>query len=259
VIKSLFTEQATNETKTIEIRKLFDEVVQSNLSENIEIDTEHRAAQTAEEIKQRLLEAEEKANQIISKAEQDADTIRAEMEDKKTQLEQEVELAIREGQQQGFEQGIEQGKEAAYQEYLEQINEAKGIVQRSHEDYLQTIEEAEPVIVELATSLCQRIIGSTLQTNQDLWASMIKQVMLEVREHENVKIYVHPEWYETTVQQKNELEQLLSHTENLYIYPDAGLEKEGCIVETKYGRIDATVDSQLNQLKTQLLEKMREA
>src|SRR5690606_25122513 len=113
------------------------------------------------------------------------------------------------------------------------INEAKEVIHQSETQFEKTIDSASPVIIELAAALAKRIVGTEMDRNDDVWSMLLQQVMLEVREHEQVKIYVHPNWYDKTIQQKEELEQLLSRTEKLYIYPDAGLQENGCIVETK--------------------------
>ncbi|WP_157800861.1 flagellar assembly protein FliH [Bacillus solitudinis] len=260
IIKSKNAEKSLAETKKIGIRKLFDENAFQDLTFGNETDKPlvDEAPQIEKLIQQELEDAKQQAKQIIAEAQEEAEIIKGQMDEKQNQLEQDIEIAINNSQQQGFNEGFEQGKQSGFEEYSNLITEAKTIVQRAEEDYLQVIEQAEPVILDLASTLCYRIIGKGLELDEELWNSMLHQVMLEVREHENVKIYVHPLWYERTLLQKDELQRMLSHTEKLYIYPDAGLEEQGCLIETKFGRIDATIDSQLRQLKTQLFEKLRE-
>ncbi len=169
-----------------------------------------------------------------------------------------MEQAIIAAREQGYEEGFAQGQIDGQQTYDSLIEQAKTIISQSEQEFEKTIDSAEPVMIDLSIALTKKMIGLNLEENPAIWSALLKQVMLEVREHEHVKLYVHPDWYMQTTQQKEELEQLLSHTEKLYIYPDAGLMENGCIVESKYGRIDATLDRQLHELKTQLFEKWRE-
>ncbi|WP_165763858.1 flagellar assembly protein FliH [Halalkalibacter urbisdiaboli] len=260
LIKSLYTESTNLKSKTIAIQKVFDRQLTPEVEDSSDnVNIEEIISETEEKARLLLQEAEEKAREIVDKAEANAQAIQTQMNEQRMDLELEIEKAVNEGRQHGFDEGVLQGKEAGYQEYLSLINEAQEMIKRAQDDYNQTVEQAEPVILELAVTLCQRVIGSKLETDEELWTSMLHQVMLEVREHENVKVYVHPIWYEQTLHQKAELQRLLSHTEHLYIYPDAGLEENGCIIETKFGRIDATIDNQLKHLKAQLMEKIREA
>ena len=46
----------------------------------------------------------------------------------------------------------------------------------------------------------------------------------------------------------------LTETE-MYIYPDNDLAENACIIDTDGERIDASVDSQLHELKTKLFER----
>lgn len=212
----------------------------------------------AKQIEEQLQEAEKRANQIIVDAEAHAKDIRDQLQLERQQAEKEIEEAIVAGYEQGYQEGFVKGQQDGEQTYISLIDQAKTIISQSELEFEKTIDSAEPVMIDLAVALTKRIIGKHLEDNPDTWSSLLKQVMLEVREHEHVKIYVHPDWYMQTTQQKEELEQLLSHTEKLYIYPDAGLMENGCVVETQYGRIDATLDRQLQELKTLLIEKWKE-
>jgi flagellar assembly protein FliH len=40
----------------------------------------------------------------------------------------------------------------------------------------------------------------------------------------------------------------------LYIFPDDELEESSCIIESENGRMDASVDSQLQEIKVKLTE-----
>ncbi len=205
-----------------------------------------------------LEEAKQFATRLREEAEKEAMQIREAIEREKEAARAEIEAAIENGRQEGYKEGFAQGQIDGKNTYEETIIKAQQIVRLAEREYEKTIESAEHVIIELATELARRVIGKRVTEDETIWTSMLEQVMTEVREHEDVKLYVHPDWYEHTVQQKQELEQLLSRTEKLFIYPDAGLEENGCIVETRYGRIDATIDRQLLELKKQLLQKLEE-
>jgi flagellar assembly protein FliH len=222
---------------------------QANSSDQIK-ELEEKLAKLQVEIQQ----AEKKADQIVAEAEKEAQSIRDQLKNDQDEAFQEMERLKQEAKEEGYAQGQVEGLES----YTNLIDHARVIVKQSEQEYEKTIDAAQPVILELAAALTQRMMNKKLSEDPDMWSSILEQVMTEVREHENVRIYVHPNWYERTSQQKEELEQLLSHTENLFIYPDAGLMKNGCVIESKYGRIDATVDRQLNELKTMLLEKLKE-
>ncbi|MCL7746466.1 flagellar assembly protein FliH [Halalkalibacter alkaliphilus] len=249
-------------SKKITIRNLFEEGLFQNHNDmlNSQQDTckVEEDRETLNRLRLEIQEAEEKAGRIILEAEDQAKVIRETIRMEQEQATLEIEQLKQTAEEQGYKDGYEKGQAEGFSSYSNLIDQAQHIINQSEQEYEKTIESAQPVIVELAAALAQRMVNQKLTEDPDMWADLLTQVMTEVREHENVRIYVHPDWFERTNQQKEELEQLLSHTERLFIYPDAGLMKNGCVIESKYGRIDATVDKQLSELKLQLLEKLKE-
>jgi flagellar assembly protein FliH len=264
VIKSLQTPNLKQESKKIIIRNLFEEGIYNQVDENRATDqsnyveSKENRQERLEMIEAEMEEAHKKANQLILEAEEEAKRILEQVELERRQAQLDIEQLKQEATEQGYQDGFTQGQNEGFRSYSSLIEQAHAIIAQSELEYEKTIESAEPVIVELATALANRMVDQQLDVNPEIWASLLKQVMSEVREHENVRIYVHPDWFERTSHQKEELEQLLSHTENLFIYPDAGLMSNGCVIESKYGRIEASVDKQLEELKTQLLVKLKE-
>ncbi|WP_017727310.1 flagellar assembly protein FliH [Halalkalibacterium ligniniphilum] len=262
IIKTSYLSETKTESKVIELRTI---LLERDFSLEIEKDELEEPVydlpsqeEVAEAINKQLAEAKEKAKAIVTEAEQQKEFIEKEMKARQERAQQEIENARKAAEEQGYQAGFSEGQIAGEASYSEQISEAKILVDLAKKDYLETIEEAEPVIIELAAALCQRIIETKLLEDEQLWDRLVKQVIQEVREHDQVNVFVHPKWYERTLQQKIELSGIIGHQEMLYVYPDATLPENGCTVETKFGRIDASLDSQLSELKQQLLEKLKE-
>lgn len=58
--------------------------------------------------------------------------------------------------------------------------------------------------------------------------------------------------------QKEELEQIVRNDDVISIYTDRNLQEHSCIVKHPYGQIDVSIDTQLQQLKIALEEKVME-
>lgn len=260
IIKSTNAVDQKQKPRTITVRNFYEEHLASH-EENEHSEqmmTAKNDEQMVQNIEKELSEAKEQAKEIIQTAQEEASALQEQLQYEREQAELEIQQSIKAGHEKGYEDGFTQGTMDAKKSYEEKIAQATSIIQESEREFEKTIDSAQPIIIELAAALARRMIGIKLEEQEDIWSSLLTQVMQEVREHEHVKLYVHPDWYEQTLRQKDELEQLLSHTEKLFIYPDAGLMPNGCVVESKYGRIDATIDRQLQQLKQQLLAKLEE-
>ncbi len=258
IIKSTYTVDRGIKPRTIKIRPLVQEDIQ-DFEQWEEADDISNVVETVQQkAEEELAQARTYAEQLRAQAEEETRKIQEELELERQTAQAEIEHALAAAREEGYAVGFEQGQQDGRQSYDKLITQAKEMIEVSEREFERTIDTAEPIIIELASALAQRVVGKAITEDESIWASMLTQVMSEVREHEHVKLYVHPDAYTQTVDQKEELEQLLSHTEKLFIYPDAGLIQNGCIVESKYGRIDATIDRQLQELKKQLLAKLEE-
>ena len=60
--------------------------------------------------------------------------------------------------------------------------------------------------------------------------------------------------YEELLSKKEELMTIFSNVVNLFIYPDSDLSEDSCLIESSSGRIDASIDTQLSEIKVKLTE-----
>ena len=107
-----------------------------------------------------------------------------------------------------------------YSEMAETLSFAQGIVDLSKQDYAKTIESAEPVILELAIKVAERIIGSKLNENNETFLSIVKRTIKEARDNREVQLHVHPAQYPFILSQKEELAAIFPKNTDFYIYPD---------------------------------------
>ncbi|WP_158211772.1 flagellar assembly protein FliH [Alkalihalobacterium alkalinitrilicum] len=261
IIKSSYASPESNGSKTIAIKKINLSDTNEGLFPDGEPDTsngDHPDFQTEEQARQLIEQAEQQAQLIIQQAENAANQGRDEIELERQHVYNELEQLKEQTRQQGYEDGFQQGLEAGELQYRETIEQAIQIIEASKKDYHEVIEQAQPTIIDLAFTISQKIIGNAVRNEEEAWLTLVKEAILEVRDQDEVKVYVHPDWYERTLYHKSELLSLLSHTEQLFIYPDLQLQENGCVIETSYGRIDASMDSQLTELKHLLHEKLKE-
>ncbi|WP_179295401.1 flagellar assembly protein FliH [Bacillus sp. FJAT-45350] len=263
LIKSPFAQANEIEAKTIGIKKLFDDFEPLDLTGKISLDAiepeeskiEEKSNKLAEEI---ISEANLQAERVLQQAKQELIDARKQIENERQVAQDEIFQLKEQAKEQGFQEGYQIGQQEGQHSFDNLIAEAQNVVESAKDDYFKTIKNAEPIIIQLAMKVSKKIIGQSLSQDEDCWKHVLEQVINEVREHEHIKIYVPPKWYELTLKKKEELESMLPHRQELYIYPDNKLYSDGCIIETPFGQIDATIDSQLNEIRIQLLEKLKE-
>ncbi|WP_175444143.1 flagellar assembly protein FliH [Alkalicoccus daliensis] len=251
LIKSSSINEAADNRKIIKVRSL--------QQKNSDVKSEAAAADDRvytdiNEEEKRIRELEEKQSLLQEKEAAFAVWKKEQEEFIKSEAENAYHSAAEEGFQKGYQDGIDEAQKQV-DEYLRKASE---IVDLSQLDYQKRIEEAEPVILELALKISEQIIGESLQSDNKKWVSLVKQAVNEVREQDPIKIYVHPYWYETTLNQQEELKEAAMHAAELTIYPDGQLSENGCVIDTPFGKVEATVDMQLAEIKRFLFEKLKE-
>lgn len=194
------------------------------------------------------------AKGILINAKQEADEIRRKIEDEKAKWAEEKAKLIEEAKLAGLQQGISEGRAQGYEQYKQQIEIANQIVDDIKQEYSRHIEAAEKVILQLGMKAAEKILDATLNEQPEKFVSLVKQVLREAREYKEVQIYVHPNQFSFVSQCKEELDAILTTNQQCYLYPNDHLNEFQCLIETSHGRIDASIDSQLLELKTKLME-----
>lgn len=256
VIKSPFTQTDEGNKRVISLKPLTADLSFFEVDNIIEED----------EKKLDLKEVEAQAEAIIRDAEKEAITILKDAETKLQEMMHQIEVErqnwetekehwIEIAKQEGYTDGFDLGKQDGFNEYKTLIDIAKETVKLSKKDYLKNVEQAEMTILHLGLKTAEKIMGFTLDLNPDAFLNLVKRVIKEVKDHQDVQIHVHPMYYDLLISQKEEIKVFFNNpTTELYIFPDDELNQTDCIIESSFGRIDASIDSQLQEMKTKLLQ-----
>lgn len=210
--------------------------------------------QSETEYQKIVQQATEEAQTIINKARQEADTLIEQVTLDRQSWEQEKAIMAEDARQSGFNLGIEQGRANGYQEYCELVNVAKNIVDSSKQDYFKKVESSEQMILNLGLIVAEKILGKKIEEDPEVFLSIVKRALKEARDYREIQIHIHPVHYDLVLSQKEELIRIFPKETDIYVYPDDDLHERDCIIESTNGRIDASVDSQLVEIKTKLIE-----
>lgn len=250
LIKSQHVKTDSTPFKTIGIQRLF---VQAEDIEEMQIEADQLKFVKDEILtyEKQLVQLKEQIQTMRSEALTEIENMKQNWFDEKRDL---IELA----KEEGILQGKEEGRQIAVQEYESLIMEAKEVVKASKVDYLNRIEESEEAILKLGLAVSRHILLHEIELNQELMIPIIKKVLQEVKEENDIRISVHPVQYDLVVKQRVELEKILLNDIKLYVYPDESLTLGSCIIDSSFGRIDASVDVQLSEISRHLIQLSQE-
>jgi flagellar assembly protein FliH len=246
LIKSQYTSSVPAEKKVISIR-MFESSNQQDVPQVF--------TQTEDERRRILDKASLEASEILSNALDEAEKIRQQIFQEKQEWEQQRSLLAEESRQLGFEQGYQEGRNQGYNEYRQTIMFAQETVDAAKQDYQNHIESSEKVILDLGVKIAGKILGEKLAADEG-FLSLVKRALKNSRDYKDIQLHVHPKHYQELLSQKEELIAIFPKDIDFYIYPDDELEETSCIIESENGRVDASVDSQLEEIKNKLFEML---
>ncbi len=201
--------------------------------------------QTKKDIEKMLFEAEQKVRQ----ADQD-------IEDKRAAFEKECEAIRNQERQKAYNEGFQQGQAEGQASYNTLLDETNQWIEKAEQQFNQSVQEAEPQILELSVQIAETILNTRLG-EQSQWLPLVKRALAEVKDQEHFKITVSTSRYAFMVEQKHELVELIQDSP-LFIYVDDSFQENDCLIETPSGQLHASVDSQLKVIRKTLLDLLEE-
>ncbi|MCO6055440.1 flagellar assembly protein FliH [Pseudomonas sp. MOB-449] len=165
--------------------------------------------------------------------------------------------AYNEGFSTGERDGFHAGQFKAKQEADAVITARLAQLDTLMSQLLEPIAEQDRQIEESLVHLTSLITRQVIQRELRLDSSQIRHVLREALKllpmgAGNVRIHINPQDFEQVKALRER------HEESWRILEDESLEPGGCRVETEHSRIDASIETRLNQAMKQLFEQQRE-
>jgi flagellar assembly protein FliH len=200
------------------------------------------------ELSQSLLEEKEKALTSIQSME--------------TEKMQELEKRTADTLAQAKEAGYSDGYDRGYNEGLSALSELKKKVEETlslaYSAKENIIASSEPFLLELSTHIAKKILMDELSTDPIKIKNNIGSTLQQLTEKKAVLLQISVEDYGILQAELNELVGYLGSQAELKIVPVEGLGQGDFVIVTSNGTFDGKIDSQLQEVKRQLLSYYEE-
>lgn len=222
---------------------------------------------TIDEKKSQLLEMmirlEDMYHTIRTKLSEEEANVHQNLEQKQKQKELEWEeitkQTYREAEDRGYTSGYEAGLQQVHFEMNSQKQEMEAMVKGAYDKKEELIQSAEPFLLSLSTAIAKKIMLKEMEQNPETMLSMVKETLKKVQDRGEVVFQVSPEDYQQMVPMVNELEKQLDVNASLKLVPMSDLEVGSGLVHTPSGSYDISINSQLSEMKKQLLSMFEES
>lgn len=194
--------------------------------------------------------AQAEAKQILERAHQQARELTADAEKKGHET----------GYAAGYDAGLNEGREAGKAEALEQMQKRLRKLDKQWSEAAETWEQqrtalerdARDAVLQVAMKLGEKIVHRTLETERGIVVDQLDAVLRHVLEPTRITVRAHPDDIELLRTALPELHAKFSSLEHVELVADEALTAGGCVVDHGHGRIDASIEKQLERLGAML-------
>ncbi len=196
---------------------------------------------------ERLQEAARaKARTILVDAQAQADELIAGAEAK----------GLAQGRAQGIEEGKQQGQE---QGHAEAVAEARAAFEALGSGWSQALDdlesqriamqrEAKSAVLQLAIQMAEKILHRTIELDEQAVVGQVEHALSHVLKQTAVRVHIHPEDKPAVNEAMPGLRERFADLTHLEMVEDEQVQRAGCVVMYGRGRIDATIQTQLDRL-----------
>lgn len=175
-----------------------------------------------------------------------------EIKTEKENWEEEKRILIEQAHDIGYDSGFKQGEQEAMEQYHQKIDQINGLVDTATKDYHTTIEQSDKVIVDLSIHTAEKVIKEKLAEDPKMLLTIVTAAIQDIKDQSMISIFLHPNNYEFLVNQKSELMSAMDGDTKISIYIDQKMTENDCLIEHPFGQIDASIDTQLEQIREAL-------
>jgi len=224
----------------------------SNLTEqNLHNQEQQVTKQDEEKFKKRqaamTAEAKREAEMIIEEAKKEAKRI-------KEMAQQEAEEIKNEAYQSGLQQGKAEVMEQGWDEIKSLINRLENATDELEAETKEKLDGLSDEVLELTIAITKKVIKQELSLDQTIINNLVEEALSLLNGEKEVIVKVNLADLNVIKSYQERLLSLNSNLEEVRFVVDNEIEVGGCIVETDFGGLDATITSQLDKIANRLLE-----
>ncbi len=152
-----------------------------------------------------------------------------------------------EAYQKGFAQGQKDGLDLEKSKLEEMGKQYEALLAELRDLKVHIFNDSEGEMLELVKAITKKIIGEEIKTEDGVILHTIKTAAKFLTDKRKVRIIINPDDMEEVKRMLPDLSRLTKGG-NFQLTEDPSVAKGGCMLETGFGRVNATIDDQLDEI-----------
>ena len=149
----------------------------------------------------------------------------------------------------GFEKGEKEGLESARSRIESLFSSLKEALLGLQKVKKEVLLDSEREAVELALAIARKIVCQEVATDRNVVLNVVKESLRKVVDHKKIKIRLCPDDLQFMNDVKTQIPGLTDDFEKIIFEADKSIMNGGCIIDTRFGDIDARIDRQLQAVE----------
>ncbi len=159
-----------------------------------------------------------------------------------------IALLEQEAYEKGFAQGQRDGAALGKKQYETLTNRLSALVIGLEKAIEEHVLSFEPQLVSIVKTIVYAIIQQEVSTNPKIIQTSLKEALSHVVDQTRVRIHLNPDDMEFIEDIMGAVREELSRLKDFEIIPDTNIGRGGCILETDFGLIDATLERRFKEI-----------
>ncbi|HEX9058717.1 MAG TPA: FliH/SctL family protein [Clostridia bacterium] len=231
-----------------------------NYQINMGIPVQIRPSLNYEAISQRIPELnddvdsrkkEKEAMEIVEKARQDAELIIKEAQYEADRIIEQAQsdsiIISEEARLKGYQEGMNE----AGRKYEQLLSEAEELKEKMKAEYYEILSGIESDVLDMILDISRKVIGNEIKVNPENILLLIKHAFEKCSNASGAVLRLSPVDYEYVINHRESLDSI-DGADEIEIKKDSSLKTGGCIIETDYGTLDASVETKLSKIEKEL-------
>ncbi len=206
-------------------------------------------------LQQEVNQLQAQRDDLVRQLQEERDAAQADIESLQQNARQQAEAQrlAEEAAENGFQTGYEKGVERAQHEFQQAREDVQQLIETAYQEKVKIVQDAEPFLLSLSVRIAEKILKNELKQDDSQLLTIVQRALKRVEEAEDVVLQVSLEDYRILLPYFDELKTYVRPDSELRLVPVINLSKGGCMIHTSSGSYDVTVDSQLKEIKRQML------
>ncbi|HEX7570954.1 MAG TPA: FliH/SctL family protein [Verrucomicrobiae bacterium] len=162
---------------------------------------------------------------------------------------------LRDREQAAYQRGQQDGEKALTRQLLQHQGETgelqNGVLQSLARAIPQVVRETENALIQLALDAAQKIVAG-LPINAEMIEAVVTEAVRQVEGSAEITVQLHPEDFKLLRLHQSAVLTGLPDSGPLHFTGSAAVTRGGCLVQTRFGVIDARRETKLEQLRQTL-------